>query len=718
MDELLSLFDNDSPTSVREQPPEASQGSQAKRPSTTPINNDFTSSFGDAFATGTHTTHKTVTPSPAAKPLSSSHPQRDNNINSKKNNCNPQDPITQLRITNRHTSLSSMLDLFSPFQYKSCAMLAALSKQEWTAQVVKPSASSGGGVSGKTNLVTSGIITNEVSSRFSKSGRAYAMLNLGDLSSTTNYASSKSTTDIHPSVTVFLFGEAIRILNVNTKPYLARGYAVGILGPNVMPKDDNNKNSTSISLSVSDAKQIVLIGKAQDVDRCKGTTRKRTVGDYGPTFEDVRCGTLIDVRRGNYCCSHKRQGLASNGASGGGKSGSTAKNGKSNLTFMQKQRMTGNKTLNSQHPKMDNAISSNHGAQSRVSEALTQAGLMNSYNLQSSSLGGNVTKPATQLKRAPLHMKKSTTSQEIWSNTNTPLSSLNNPPEKRANPYHKAKSIAAPKRTSDDVLGAALQRKRPKIEGHSLSSLSRSASKQSNARPVKVFHTEGYDGSVQVPKPKPILFKSASSRLMSNPSMQSKRGLSTIEAQAILDKQKNLAALAKEQRVRKGTNVGITTIKKTHQTAVPKNSDDPFASIFAPNNSQPLDRDAILNAKSRFASSATAEEYARARSVVQQLEIQECETDKRKERKEKNSAKASIVTTGWVCKTCKSKTAFEPTRCVRSHHDVRQIRELKEKKVSVGTRKDRMERHGKEDTDGGLTLGSGLEWSGWRGGLG
>ena len=591
-------------------------------------------------------------------------------------------------------------------------MLAALSKQEWASQIVKPSANSGG-VSGKTNLVTTGIISNEVSSRFSKSGRAYALLNLGDLWSTTNYANSKSTTEIHPSVTVFLFGEAIRILNVNTKPYLARGYAVGILGPNVMPKDNDNKNGTSVSLSVSDANQIVLIGKAQDVDRCKGTLRKRTVGEYGPTFEDVRCGTLIDVRRGNYCCSHKRQGLAPNRASGGGKNSNT------NLTFMQKQRIDGNKTLNSQRPKMDMTISSNHGAQSRVSDALKQAGLTNPYNLQSSSLSGHVSKPATQLKRAPLHMKKSTTSQNIWSNTNTPLSSLNNPSEKRANPYnHKPKPTAVLNRTSDDVLGAALQLKRPKIDGQSLSSLTKSASKQSTARPVKIFHTEGYDGLVQVPKPNPILFKNASAHLMSNPTMQSKKGLSTIEAQAILDKQKNIAALAKEQRVRKGTNVGITATKKTHQNMVPKKSDDPFASIFATNNSQALDRDAILNAKSRFASSATAEEYARARSVVQQLEIQECETNKRKERKEKNSAKASIVTTGWVCKTCKSKTAFEPTRCVRSHHDVKQIRELKEKKVSMGTCKDRMERHGKEDTDGGLTLGSGLEWSGWRGGLG
>jgi hypothetical protein len=191
-----------------------------------------------------------------------------------------------------------------------------------------------------------------------------------------------------------------------------------------------------------------------------------------------------------------------------------------------------------------------------------------------------------------------------------------------------------------------------------------------------------------------------------------------------------LADLLKEQKDNipaLAHSSGANLKSKSSNCNLKVRENDPFASFFDhkdPSSSQSLDRDAILNAKSRFASAATAEEYARARSVVQQLEAQESEIEKRKERAEKNktgstaSKAASIVTTGWVCKTCKAKSPIEPRRCVHAGHDVRQQRELKDRKSEIGSRNYRMERHGKEDTDGGLTLGSGLEWSGWRGYLG
>jgi hypothetical protein len=90
--------------------------------------------------------------------------------------------------------------------------------------------------------------------------------------------------------------------------------------------------------------------------------------------------------------------------------------------------------------------------------------------------------------------------------------------------------------------------------------------------------------------------------------------------------------------------------------------------------------------------------------------------DQRKSNHHSTDNDSKITTTGYICKTCNSKTAMEPKGCIRVRHDVRQVRELKDKKTEVGTRKERMERHGKEELEGGLTLGSGVEWS-WRGGL-
>ena len=58
---------------------------------------------------------------------------------------------------------------------------------------------------------------------------------------------------------------------------------------------------------------------------------------------------------------------------------------------------------------------------------------------------------------------------------------------------------------------------------------------------------------------------------------------------------------------------------------------------------------------------------------------------------------------------------FPTVSCIHARHDVRQNREISSLSSS---KKDRLDRYGKDEEEGGLTLGSGLEWSGWRGGLG
>jgi hypothetical protein len=319
MDELLSLFNTDDDTAAAYQ---STKTTQDVNPPPSINNDDFGSSF-ETISTRNLPSQRIPTVTPSSR----------TSIANKNTSSTPQDPITHLRIVDRHTSLSCMLDAFSPYHYKSSCRLAAMSKDEWSTHIIQPR-----GDSGKTNLVTVGIVTNDVGSKLSKSsGRAFAMLQLGDLPSNTLSFSSTAGGTICSSITVFLFGDALRVLNANTKHYLNRGYAVGVLGPNVMPPKKDDRNTTSVSLSVSDPKQIVLIGRALDCDRCKGTIRKRTTTEYGNKFEDVRCGTLIDLRMGLYCPTHKRQGLSSKG-------GAVAASGKSNannntMTFMQRQRI-------------------------------------------------------------------------------------------------------------------------------------------------------------------------------------------------------------------------------------------------------------------------------------------------------------------------------------------------------------------------------------------
>ncbi|KAL7486572.1 hypothetical protein ACHAW6_015183 [Cyclotella cf. meneghiniana] len=747
MDELLALFDSDSPspTAVAIKQPLAASRLELFPSAHDGAMDNFGSSFGDAFAGDdlkSSAVRELVATSPkttTASLISHEKPIPVATVALRSQSDTSHDPITNLRITDRYTSRADMIDAFSPFQYKSCSMLAALSKNEWATHVVKSS--------GKTDLVTCGIVTNDVASRLSqKTGRAFAMINLADLPANAKLADfGAASGTIHASVTVFLFGDALRVLNVNTKRYLSGGYAIAVLGPNLMPpkKDEQSSSgNTSVSLSVSDPRQILLIGKCVDCDRCKGTTRKRTISEFGhPKYEDVRCGTLIDLRMGAYCSTHKRQGLSTlaQGTSQG--KGVKNNNAGSNLTFMQKQRLESslNNKKGVQLAKKSDSVtlSMNPGirngmASSRVSEALSQAGLLCNLNsnAQSPSLHDHNTNshpPQHVLQRAPLHMKKSTA---LKANSKA-VAGSNYHAEQRGNPRKTTEPKQAhsiQRRTAEDILESALQRKRQKTEGLSSLTQSKHIVQSSNKRPIKVFHTEGYDGAVQVPKPSSILFKNGTSAVYcaNHPTTQSAvRGLPGDEAQDILDRQKNFADLIKEPKGNIPALVcGSGARSKSPKRNLKVRDDNPFASFFGhkdPFSTQSLDRDAILNAKSRFASAATAEEYARARSVVQQLEVQEREIDKRKERAEKNKTgprafnSSSIVTTGWVCKTCKRKSSIEPRRCVHAGHDVRQQRELKERKAEIGSRNYRMERHGKEDTDGGLTLGSGLEWSGWRG---
>ena len=161
----------------------------------------------------------------------------------------------------------------------------------------------------------------------------------------------------------------------------------------------------------------------------------------------------------------------------------------------------------------------------------------------------------------------------------------------------------------------------------------------------------------------------------------------------------------------------------------PRNNGD-FASIFANSCEGAVEGssfdhpETVLTAKSRFASAVHAEEYARARSVVQTLEAREDAKGGKKRMDDgakdgKSTLAKPIATSGWACRTCGKMTSFKPVSCIHAGHDVRQRRELRGgSSKSLGSRKNRLEMHGKEEEYGGLTLGSGLEWSGWRGELG
>ncbi|KAL7464604.1 hypothetical protein ACHAXS_004941 [Conticribra weissflogii] len=708
-------------------------------------------------------------------------------------NCFSSDPITGLRITDRRTSRAEMVDAFLPFEYKSCSMLAAASLADWNILITgggNNNSIGSGGPSGKTNIATCGILTTDTGSRLSsKTGRAFAMLNLADLPSsmTSRYstiAGANGVGVVHASVSVFLFGDALQILR-NNKNFMKIGWAVAVLGPNVMPPRSSGDGAsggapggvTSVSLSVNDPRQILIIGRAVDCERCKGISRKRMGSGYGESrWEEFQCNTLIDLRLchgvGSFCPTHKRQVVSS--STGGGKRNGFSGKSSNGLTFIQKQRMEsistrqGHGNVVKANDLKQNTGKGNANIALSFSEALTQAGVIGSSSispgdsknqklLTETSPHGNVvtnnpsapshSQPsnrtgvgavASTLKRAPIHMKKER-QFIIASVTNRGNSTRVNPYQvNRKGDILRNQTPSKQGNDSHDPLGEALQRKRP------LSQFQFSKRKKcspttplSNRRPCKIFQTEGYDGSVQVPKPSAVLFRnnvSSQTRVATpvTPSIPERKILAPGIAQDILEKQRNLASLMKRGRTEESGKPSCpshTPLRKKpddeQQTAKSNKGRDDFASLFTLND-KPFERDDILHSKSRFASASNAEEYARARSVILQLEAKEDGSDKRKERMEKkqcggangkkpeSNISACIITTGWVCRTCKKQTKVKPISCVRMRHDVRQKRELKGR---VESSRERMEQHRKNSDEGGLTLGSGLEWSGWRGGF-
>jgi hypothetical protein len=547
------------------------------------------------------------------------------------------------------------------------------------------------------------------------------MIQLGDLTSqggAGDFPSNKSNS-IHPLVTVFLFGEALGVIQRH-KRFLQKGWVCAILSPNLMPsRDDTGSSAAAVSLSVNDPRQVLLIGRSVDCSNCKGTIRKKVASDFGIKWEDVGCSTLIDLRGGSsYCLTHRRQGLSSRSTNANANSTSDSR--------LQKLRadnarngVTHASTFNNQKP--------NHLAQSSIPPSITLSEALSKPGFLDETLPAATSAMTAQyMKKAPKHMKKVTSANEA----------------KVVNPYAKSKPTEqlAAKRTVHDVLGEELNRKKGRLNSHFSNSKNTSTAKQPNAK-CKVFQAEGYDGSVQVPKPSSLFQKSTFSASLCSVSSSANGKSATSD---ILEKQRSLAELLQQKkqgivnsktedllsRLSSRRIVQPTSVQYGHQSL--RNN---FATSFGDFSSDgfgtnTLDRDYLMSAKSCFVSAANAQEYARARGAVQELEMKEFEIDKRKKRIEgsgvnKNSGKlsettikaAGIVTAGWICRTCKKKTTFKPVGCFRVRHDVQQQRELKNRNTSLGSTKERLQRHGQDSAVGGLTLGSGLEWSGWRGGI-
>ena len=644
------------------------------------------------------------------------------------------DPLTNLRITNRRTSRFDLSDALAPFEFVTSARLAAMSTRDLGRYITQPSASGGGAggfsfgagpapnandcfTGGKSNLATMGILfSNSGSKVSSNTGRAYSIFQLGDLST-------------GPAVSVFLFGDAYSKHTGNSAgSYAGRaGSVVAILAPNILPP--KRGGATSVSLSVNNADQILLVGTAQDYATCSGMIRVRRDG----SFVDTRCTKFVDKRCGLYCQAHKRQGLQQQVVDGNRMTSSSSSSSaggpkKNSATFLQQFRAEGRSNSSGPHNMASNASSAGlmtanqQGAMGRggmqasssLASALAAAGMDqgSTVSIGVASTNAMLQQGKKAMLNAPRHMVK----------TSIPRAAAG----AAASAKHKRPPLT---RAGEDVFGDALRRGHMTSSGGNGRAAATRTSLVPKAKPKerKVATFGGYSGSVQVPQPSRSLFGD-----VPVPSSGKSQHFASSSSIAVTpspnpaDLRERQRQVAEQMRKRKhGSNIGeasgggVTNPYRKGAPAKPSTSgriggstqgrmDDIFAGL------EDLDRADAIAAKSSFQSEADAEQYARSRQAVNDLERKETQKNARDERKKKQmkGRDEKVIQVQWICTSCGKESASQLVLCQKMGHKVKKQRSIKEATTKEESR-DRLNK--KRAEDGGLQLGSGLEWSGFRG---
>eukprot|EP00546_Thalassionema_frauenfeldii_P014041 CAMPEP_0178929784 /NCGR_PEP_ID=MMETSP0786-20121207/20831_1 /TAXON_ID=186022 /ORGANISM="Thalassionema frauenfeldii, Strain CCMP 1798" /LENGTH=521 /DNA_ID=CAMNT_0020606157 /DNA_START=254 /DNA_END=1819 /DNA_ORIENTATION=+ len=499
-------------------------------------------------------------------------------------------------------------------------------------------------VNGQTHLMPIGIVFSNTGTRISKNGRAFSIIQIGNLVT-------------GPTVTVFLFGDAY-----STSCKLATpGKVVGLLNPNIVPPREDgstsgNTNSTSLSLSVRDRKQFIPIAVARDYGMCKGTTKfKRNDG----SLVESRCKNHVDIRLGHYCKTHSKQA--------NGKSVKTKSS-----TFIQKLRQEGSQKV---------GITSNITTKTPFLE----------------------NKPASNtnplLSKAPKNMVKGQLPTKGLALKTRPHDNY------FKNPYQKTSSILNITKTSSKASVASSTLKRQ--SGNWLSLESKKAKKK-----PRNLNIDGcaFDGSVMIPK--------ANKLFRGRPSNGAVTSSSTVET--IM---KN--AVEKERKIREHQASLKVDINRGERLKVDSQHTDLLKSrskelkATKPNNSEntffasigKVDLKSVREAKSRYAAEASAENYAKSRRAVNELLTKETQTLKSEASKKSSLKETGKVYREWYCAKCKRTTKIEPNMCKRQGHAVKVLRYIRETQTVTEKRLQLADKHASE---GGLTLGAGIEWTGFR----
>jgi hypothetical protein len=644
----------------------------------------------------------------------SSQPKQNQPSNHSKSNPPVNPPVSVsvddrlgIRMLNRIVSSIDLLDMTfsSGNPYHSPATLSAMSLSALTRILVDPpQVVDRATVCGKTSCVTVGVVFSNSGTRISQKGGAFCILTIGSFTS-------------GPCLSVLLFGAVYSQFCRSCGP----GKVVALVNPKLLPpkNDGRDDNNTSISMTVYDTSQLVLVATARDYGVCKATVRvKQPDGSWTGTGH---CKNYVDKRKCEYCDSHRKQKYAAESTSNMRVMGSSAAlpSNNNNMTYMQKMRAQAGAKVQSRNAQGNNRLVVNQKQQhsnvqgnnrllhqKQHSTTTTNRFLNPTANNSASSTTTTTTtfdRPSTSTanqglgQTIPMHMKKM---EPLVTKSASMMARKGNSSSNRLlNGTRKAPSAGPenqPPKTKRKlgIIGGGnwLQTETAKKKPV-LSSLAQMVKKKQ--RSINTVGTGGFDGSVIVPKPSGIFANKA-------PMMLANTGTSGIpndepSRDKILQQQSEVAQRLKERRAGAPANPYKTP------TSQPKTKGSFLDSIE-------IDQDKVLNAKSRFANEAAAEDYAHSRLRITELEKLESNKGKKQQSKDNNKKdqKNNRLTKEWNCSTCGARFTARPMQCITANHLVKISRTLA--KVITKTDK-RTKMHEKSVEEGGLRLGAGLDWS-------
>jgi len=445
-------------------------------------------------------------------------------------------------------------------------------------------------------------------------------------------------------VSVLAFGAAYRESVKSAVP----GKVVVVLTPSLLPTE-NSKSASAVTLSVNDPDQLRIVADAQDY----GTCSFRMFRKGQP--EGKKCGAVIDIRHGPCCSKHQKH--------------STSKVPKNRMEKLREQHSSGGTVTLKRNPMV---MRETHRAILGSSRNFDEEMKQHSRGKPRKTVSGGKT---TAKRKNPL---LTSTNQLTTLATATSKRSL---PTFISNPYIQRDSTICKQNLA--TLPEPPQRKAVNL------CLANPKSGAKSTKRVNTAFLSNHDGSVPIPQPKQF------SKTVCVAADRFAKRKDAKDETDMVEKQR-LAA----DKIRKMKGRSSKSSTGLHKSTLVQNREEQLFSILSKGSVA-----GIEERKSRFESELEAEEYARARQAVSELESKE---ENELKRKQKSGKDISRIKQEWICLTCRQQSTKRPKNCAARGHCVKRKRSIRQ---GQPTDEARVALSNKSALEGGIVLGKGLEWS-------